>query len=261
MDERTQFLVDAVRDAADLALSYYGRKDLHTWYKQANSIVTEADGAVQALLVERIRSAFPQALFLGEEDELVPESSSDDRLLFAIDPIDGTSSFSRRLPGWNVSVGVLRGSRPVAGVVYAPLWNELYVAPFEGQEAFFNGEVLPQVEPHERMDAHCSFACDSKMLQVLRTNFPGKIRSFGSCALHFVLAARGAVCFAQSNPVHLWDIAAAVAVGLRVGLKFVHLSGKELEFSYMLTGKRASDVIFAAHPQDLPAILSMFERR
>ena len=62
--------------------------------------------------------------------------------LWCVDPIDGTSNFVNGLPYFAVSVALLQGGRPVLGVVYNPVAEEVFWAE-RGGGAFLNGEKLP----------------------------------------------------------------------------------------------------------------------
>ncbi len=119
-------LRDAVREAGALALSLF-RTDLRNWTKGASSPVSEADIAVNDLLEDRLRSATPDYGWLSEE-------SADDaarlgrRLVWIVDPIDGTRGYLAGRDDWCVSVALVENTSPVLAAVFAPVSGEFFFA-------------------------------------------------------------------------------------------------------------------------------------
>lgn len=109
-------------------------------YKTGNSPVTNADLAVDALLKAKLRAARPDYGWLSEETADDTARLSCPRL-FVVDPIDGTRAFLNERPWWAVSLAVIEGDRPIAGVVYAPEVGETYAAA-AGQGATLNGAAI-----------------------------------------------------------------------------------------------------------------------
>ena len=77
-------------------------------------MVTEMDRASERFLVERITERRPHDAILGEEGA---DRDGTSGVRWIIDPLDGTTNYLYRLPGWNVSVGVEFDGVPVAGAV------------------------------------------------------------------------------------------------------------------------------------------------
>jgi myo-inositol-1(or 4)-monophosphatase len=100
--------------------------------------LTEADGAVEALIRTRIADAFPGDAVLGEEGGLDADPSGP---LWIVDPIDGTSSYARGGRHWCVSVSLVEDGRALAGAVVAPALREAWLAR-RGFGARLNGRPL-----------------------------------------------------------------------------------------------------------------------
>ena len=92
--------------------------------KGAQDWLTEADGAVERLLSERLAQAFPEDGFQGEEGGRARSGS----LRWVVDPIDGTANFMRGGKRFCVSLGCLDGDAPVIGVIVAPALDETFAA-------------------------------------------------------------------------------------------------------------------------------------
>ncbi len=101
-------------------------------------MVTEMDRASEALLVQRITEARPHDAILGEEGA---DRAGTTGVRWVIDPLDGTTNYLYRLPGWNVSVGVEVDGEPVAGAVVVPAYRQTFAAA-AGHGATCNGRAL-----------------------------------------------------------------------------------------------------------------------
>ena len=111
--------------------------------KSDGSLCTEADTAAQAALERVLRRIAPYPV-LGEEmsDELQRQRWDEGRDgLWCVDPVDGTSNFVNGLPYFAVSIALLKNYRPVLGVIYAPVSQELFYAEKDGG-AYLNGAPI-----------------------------------------------------------------------------------------------------------------------
>lgn len=104
----------------------------------AHELVTDADLASQAAIVELIHDKFPTHAILAEEDH--PADVSNDHL-WIVDPLDGTNNFAHGIPHWAVSIAYYEGGRPECGVVYNPIRQDRYTAQ-AGQGALHNGKLI-----------------------------------------------------------------------------------------------------------------------
>jgi myo-inositol-1(or 4)-monophosphatase len=135
-------LAQTVREAGALALSMF-RTDLRTWTKGASSPVSEADIAVNDLIQARLQSAAPDYGWLSEE-------SADDgsrlgkRLVWIIDPIDGTRGYLAGREDWCVSAALVEDASPLLAAVFAPATGEFFFAT-RGQGATCNGVPIRAV--------------------------------------------------------------------------------------------------------------------
>jgi myo-inositol-1(or 4)-monophosphatase len=130
-----KLLRDTVREAGALALSLF-RTDLKNWTKGSSSPVSQADIAVNELLEARLRAAAPDYGWLSEE-------SADDevrlgkRLVWIVDPIDGTRGYLAGREDWCVSVALVDETSPLLAAVFAPASDEFFFA-MRGQGATRN---------------------------------------------------------------------------------------------------------------------------
>jgi myo-inositol-1(or 4)-monophosphatase len=121
------------REAGALVMTHFGRRR-EFQYKGDVDLVTEADRASEALIVDRIQARWPQHDVVAEEGS-GRESGSDYR--WYVDPLDGTTNFAHGFPVFCVSLAVAHKEKVVAGVIYDPTRDELFAAE-RGQGAYLN---------------------------------------------------------------------------------------------------------------------------
>ena len=203
--------VEAARAAARVAVDYW-RTPLAITAKGYRDVVTEADFAAQDAAVRVIQSRFPAAAILGEEN-LTPAGEAE--TLWVIDPIDGTSNYSRHVPIYCVSVGVVQGERPVAGAVYDPLRDYLFTAE-RGLGAQLNGSSIHVSQVNDLGEAILgvdwgrepavrarSLAWLGRLAAECRT-----VRAIGSAALAMCYLAAGWIDLYFNFSLKPWDGAA-----------------------------------------------------
>ncbi len=137
--ETYDFIITQVRAAAKLLMQLREEKfEVMTKGGNPRDIVTSVDLAINDFLIKNIRETFP-------EDGIYSEESSGDSTsmprFWTIDPIDGTSNFSRGIPHFSICVAFLENGVPQAGAVYNPITNELFSFK-RGAGAFLNGKPI-----------------------------------------------------------------------------------------------------------------------
>ena len=114
--------------------------DTKVWEKSRNNPVSDIDMAVDTLLTTRLQAILPEAAWLSEETVDDP-SRLDARLLWLVDPIDGTRDYVRGRSGWCVSVALIADGLPVFAVMAAPAEDKIWVAAV-GEGVTCNGALL-----------------------------------------------------------------------------------------------------------------------
>lgn len=151
---------EAAVAAGELLLTYYENlaSSQISSKSVARDLVTEADLASEALIVERLRRSLPR-FDIEAEEGTVDRPASTSRPRWFVDPLDGTINFVHGLPIFSVSLGLYVGSEPQVGVVHLPVLGETFTA-VRGGGARRNGEPIHVSETRELGDA------------VLATGFP-----------------------------------------------------------------------------------------
>lgn len=124
-------LLSAAKAAGQVAERHF-RKRFRIWDKPGGQgPVTEADLEIDALLRAQLLAARPGYGWLSEESAMAPAAAGEEAV-FVIDPIDGTRAFAEGNECFAHALAVVRGGRPVAGVVHLPLRGLTYAARIGG---------------------------------------------------------------------------------------------------------------------------------
>ncbi|WP_370327909.1 inositol monophosphatase [Euzebya sp.] len=125
--------------AASEALAWFHRDVEWVEKSSATDLVSDADRAVEQLIVGRLHDAFAADDVVGEEGTDVDGTARDGARCWYVDPIDGTTNFLKRLPLWGISMGLADADDTLlAGVVVLPVTGEVFTAA-RGHGAWRNG--------------------------------------------------------------------------------------------------------------------------
>jgi len=189
--------------------------------KGAQDWLTEADGAVERLLSERLAAAYPDDGFQGEEGGRVRSGS----LRWVVDPIDGTANFMRGGKRFCVSLGCLDGDAPVIGVIVAPALDETFAA-CAGGGATLNGAPIHAADTMELDRATVELGWSRRrplgdfLALTERIIAAGVMpRLNGSGALGLADVAAGRTDAYVELHINLWDVAAALVILAEAGAR------------------------------------------
>src|SRR5215472_3758694 len=129
----------ALKAARGLIRDFGEVEQLQVSVKGPGDFVTQADLKAEKVLRTELSRARPGYGFLMEESGATP--GSDARHRWIIDPLDGTTNFLHGIPQFCISIGLQREGTVVAGIVYNPANEELFVAE-RGKGAFLNDQRI-----------------------------------------------------------------------------------------------------------------------
>ncbi|WP_103349328.1 inositol monophosphatase [Amycolatopsis sp. CA-128772] len=128
----------AVRDAGARMLARYSPGSRRPGLPEVLESLHANDAAVAEVLRPALTGIRPQARWLDDEHGSGPLPAGE---WWLIDPVGGNVNAVHGMPDWNIGVSLVRDGRPVLGVVYFPVPDEMFTAR-EGGGAFLNGEPL-----------------------------------------------------------------------------------------------------------------------
>lgn len=202
-------------------------------------LVTAADRASEALIVERLQSHFPSHSIVGEEGGLRERQAE---YCWYVDPVDGTTNFAHGFPAYNVTMAVERSGELIAGVIFDPTRNEMFAAE-KGGGAYLNGHRIhvsrvnsvaeslvatgfPSRKRHENVNIHFYY-----QLAMISHG----VRRAGSAALDLAYVASGRLDGFWEFGLKPWDMAAGILLVEEAGGRCAdmhgaprHLSGEHL---------------------------------
>ncbi len=208
--------------------------------KADGSLVTESDRWADAEIRSSIAAAFPEHAILSEEAE---HRFTDAQWTWIIDPLDGTTNFTRGIPLWGISIGLLYYGEPVFGYVYFPPINQAFHGYWAGNSGLDlpTGAYLNDRSIHVSQDEPGSnqfFSLCARSIQVWKPGFPCKIRMLGVATYNFLAVAAGTSLGGVEATPKIWDVAAVWAIlhaagGVWVSLRdeptFPAIAGRDYE--------------------------------
>ena len=209
-------IIDMGRRAGDIVLSAHDIQNVTREKHGPADLVTQYDEAVQVFLRQELLKLLPEAEFFGEEGE---RPALTHPWIFVVDPIDGTTNFTRRMNCSSVSVALVHNGQAEYGVVYNPFVGELFAAQ-RGCGATLNGAPIRA----SSRDAAHAFA-------ILRHLYDRCLdyRRFASAALDCCMVACGRAEIFFECRLSPWDYAAGSLIAQEAGGVAVRLDGSFLD--------------------------------
>lgn len=220
--------------------------------KGRGDYVTATDRRSEAAILEVLARESPGVAVLAEEGGGVRAAT-----MWAVDPLDGTTNFTRGFPAVGISVALLEQGAPAAGVVLAPFLQLEFTAA-RGEGATRNGERLPR---HRRIDPSGAVVATgfpfrnkallARYVPVMRRALERfeDLRRPGAAALDLAWTAASTFDGFFELGLNTWDVAAGALLVLEVGGRVTDWSGGD---TWLETGN-----ILAAEPAVHEALLEL----
>jgi myo-inositol-1(or 4)-monophosphatase len=178
------------------------------------NFVSLADKRAEEMLYDDLAKSRPGYGFIGEEGG--PREGADKSHTWIVDPLDGTTNFLHGIPQFAISIALQRETTLIAGVIYNPANDELYIAE-RGKGAFLNDQRI-RVAGRRRLD-ECVIACglphigrgDHELSRLEMAEIQNKVaglRRFGAASLDLAFVAAGRLDGYWERNLQQWDIAA-----------------------------------------------------
>ena len=189
-------------------------ENLQVSLKGPANFVTLADKRAEEMLYTDLAKARPGYGFVGEEGGT--REGADKSHTWIVDPLDGTTNFLHGIPQFAISIALQREGTIIAGVIYNPANEELYIAE-RGKGAFLNDHRL-RVAGRRKLN-ECVIACglphigrgDHELSRVEMAGIQDKVaglRRFGAASLDMAFIAAGRLDGYWERNLQPWDIAA-----------------------------------------------------
>ena len=189
--------------------------------KHAHDYVSYVDKGSEKLIVSALRELLPEAGFITEEGLAGHDS---EKMLWVVDPLDGTTNFIHQYAPYAVSIALLQGKEILIGVVYEICADECFYA-WQGGGAFVDGHRL-HVSSHQIQDAllclqlpynHDAYKPVIKHLIDEMYGNVGSIRMCGSAAMALCHVAAGRLDGYAEQYIGQWDYMAGSLMVMEAG--------------------------------------------
>jgi 3'(2'), 5'-bisphosphate nucleotidase len=228
-------LVSLLEEAGREIMRIYRNEDLKIKLKDDMSPVTIADLASDSIIKAGLRSLTPDIPVFSEETKDVPYSErSLWKILWILDPLDGTREFISRNDEFCISLALIKDRKPVAGFIHSPVTCETWVAE-KGKGAYrLSGEeiiILPFTATTGPIRINISRMHHSQKEAEWIENFKKEneisIEIHGS-AIKFCKIAEGiSDLYPKFSLIYEWDIAAGQIIIEESGGRIIEtLTGK-----------------------------------
>jgi myo-inositol-1(or 4)-monophosphatase len=221
----------ALKAARGLIRDFGEVEQLQVSIKGPGDFVSAADLHAERILKAELQKARPGYGLLFEESGAA--AGSDRRHRWIVDPLDGTLNFLHGIPHFSISIALERDGEIVAGVVYEPTRDEMFLAE-KGAGAFVNDRRLRVSVRRQLADAVIGTGLTSrtKALEPAQIGALGAVmaatsgvRHMGSAALDLAYVAAGRFDGFWQFGLSPWDIAAGILLVREAGGYVSDLSG------------------------------------
>ena len=237
--EELQIFLDIATEAATAAgavlLSYWGKLDSIEEKGRPGDLVTSADKAAEAVILEVLRRHVPDHAILAEESGALGKQQS--KYLWAIDPLDGTTNFAHQFPFFAASVGLLIDGIPSVGVVFNPFTQELFRAA-TGLGATYNRQPIAVSKTQELIKSLLvtGFAYDRRETEDNNytefchlTHLTQGVRRSGSASVDLAYVACGRLDGYWERGLSPWDVTAGVVLVREAGGRVTAYDGSPFD--------------------------------
>lgn len=226
-------------------------------HKADGSLVTQADKWADQEIRDAIASNFAGYGILTEESERVFPGTE---WCWVVDPVDGTTNFTRGLPIWSISLGLLYQGTPIFGYIYVPTLDQAFHGFWQGTSGLATptGAFLNHHPIHSSKDApsnHHFFNLCSRSTGVITPDFPCKIRMLGVASYNFLTVATGATLGGIEATPKVWDFAAAWVIVQAAGGTWVSRTSEPFPLK---PGEDYSDRSFPTLVVSRPELVPVF---
>lgn len=233
-------LVALARTAGETVMRFYTGD--HTVRRKADaSPVTEADEASELIILEGLKRLTPGVPAISEEEvssgTVIFDHANPPPRFWLVDPVDGTREFVSRTGEFTINIGLVQDTRPVLGILHAPLSGVTYAAAGTGSAVVYrpgeeprsirvrppplSGMVVVASRSHGDKAATAAFIEDYNVAE----------RKLMGSAIKFGLIAEGAAdLYPRLGPTMEWDTCAGHAILEAAGGRLTTLAGAELRY-------------------------------
>ena len=220
--------LEAARAGADIIMGNFGKFRDSKVKDNAKGLVTQTDLEAENAILHVLTSKSDYQI-LSEESGAFGKNEG---LVWVVDPLDGTTNFSRALPFFAVSIALMEGKESLVGVIIDPVQNNEYYA-IKGEGSFCNGKAISLTKFEDgyipAIVLNHGYADKDRNLykelsKRLATSY--NILKLGTTALEMCFLASGSVDAFICSGDEIWDFAAGMLITQEAGIHFTDWKGE-----------------------------------
>jgi histidinol phosphatase-like enzyme (inositol monophosphatase family) len=217
-------------EASGAVLRRHFRAGLRGDIKGDGSPVTVADRETERAIRAILERRRPQDGIIGEEEGV---TNRDAEFVWVIDPIDGTKPFMIGRPTFVTLVALLRGGRPILGIIDQPIIGERWIG-IAGERPAFNGRPV-STRPCADLKSAVLYSGSVEFGEAGRNRFfklaaRASVTTLGGDAFAYGLLAAGFVDICVDWQMQLYDVMALVPIVEGAGGAITMWNGKPIGF-------------------------------
>ena len=240
-DAIAEIFAEIALEAAVTVMAVYAA-DSNARRKADGSPVCDADEAAEAIILQRLAARLPDFPVLAEEAASRGQSTVSQAAFILVDPVDGTREFLSHNGEFTINIGLIVDTVPVAGVVYAPALERLWIGGNTASACTVaSGAPLPaladrrvihsRTPPEPGLTALVSRSHADPATEAFLEKLPIAARVQAGSSLKFCQVAEGkADVYPRFGPTMEWDTAAGDAVLRAAGGIVLDGAGKQLRY-------------------------------
>ncbi len=237
VDDLSAFAVQTILRMGQEALQFYGKGRQRPPFDQ--DLITQAELHLNDYFQEHIRNRYSDHLLFGQDHLDSGYTHDAKRFLWVFDPLDGVDNFQSGIPIWGMSLALYENYWPVLGLFYMPATKDLFRAT-AGDRAYWNDRPI-RISERDSISQESLLLTFSRFHQYYHSEFPGKIRDFGSIGAHACYVAMGRADAAMTARESFKDLAAVRVIIEAAGGKICKADGSDFFLGDYIEGQRIED--------------------
>ena len=221
-----QKVIEIAQKASLEIMSIYNSNDFTIEIKSDDSPVTKADLIANEIIIDGLK-AISDYPILTEESPIDYGIRKNWDKYWLVDPLDGTKDFIAKNGGFTVNIALIENHKPILGVVYIPVNNDIYYAEL-GKGAFKNGnKIFNNSQREELIAADSNFHSTQEVKNFFLKHNIKDIRKYGS-SIKICKLAEGVIdVYPRLNGTKEWDTAATHIIANEAGCKLIDMQTQE----------------------------------
>ncbi|MBN2260562.1 MAG: inositol monophosphatase [Clostridiales bacterium] len=232
-----KLIIELAKEVGAYQMAHFKKHDYQVRSKTTNiDMVTEIDIHSEKMIIEWIQKNYPEHRIISEEAGRIEKNSE---YTWIIDPLDGTTNYSKGIPVFAVSIALHKNDERFLGVVYVPYFKDVYHA-VKGEGAFLNGSRIGNnsIADLSNSVVASGFPYDRKTAVDNNVNYAAKVipqvkgfRRMGAAAYDLCLIAEGSFDGYWEMGLKPWDVEAGLLIITEAGgyYKYINnIRGKKI---------------------------------